>query len=151
MLPSCLLLARPKERRDDDQRRRTAGAPRMNWGVEIRKIREGQGLSQRRQAKLANVDRASMLRFEKGDSRGNLDMVGQSSRCILWSSAAKSVQSIAELFRPNPAWRRWPLVVGCRPGNCGYRNSSRPIGGRPRSAAPLPPLHPLSERDRSQG
>jgi transcriptional regulator with XRE-family HTH domain len=41
---------------DDD----TPPAPsRMNWGDEIRKIREGQGLSQRRLAKLADVDRAS--------------------------------------------------------------------------------------------
>ena len=58
-------------------------------GDEIRKIREGQGLSQRRLAKLADVDRASLLRFEKGDARGNLDMVGKSPRCIPWSSAAK--------------------------------------------------------------
>jgi DNA-binding XRE family transcriptional regulator len=36
---------------------------------------EDRGLSQRRLAKLADVDRASLLRFEKGDSRGNLDMV----------------------------------------------------------------------------
>jgi transcriptional regulator with XRE-family HTH domain len=48
---------------------------RMNWGDEIRKIRESQGLSQRRLAKLADVDRASLLRFESGASRGNLDMV----------------------------------------------------------------------------
>ena len=125
--------------------------PRMNWGDEIRKIREGQGLSQRRLAKLADVDRASLLRFEMRDSHGNLHMIEKSPRGIPWSSAAKSVQSIAQLFRPSPARRRWPLVVGCRPGNCGYRNSSRPVGRRPRSAVPLPPLHPLSERDRSQG
>ena len=56
---------------DDDSQ-----APkRMNWGDEIRKIREAQGLSQRRLAKLADVDRASLLRFEGGASRGNLDMV----------------------------------------------------------------------------
>jgi len=42
----------------------------VNWGDEIRKIREAQGLSQRRLTKLADVDRASLLRFEKGDSRG---------------------------------------------------------------------------------
>lgn len=48
---------------------------RINWGDEIRKIREAQGLSQRRLAKLANVDRVSLLRFENGASRGNLDMV----------------------------------------------------------------------------
>ena len=48
---------------------------RLNWGDEVRKIREAQGLSQRRLAKLADVDRVSLVRFEKGDSRGNLDMV----------------------------------------------------------------------------
>jgi predicted transcriptional regulator len=58
---------------------------RVAWGDEIRKIREEQGLSQRRLAKLADVDRASLLRFEKGDSRGNLDMVEKSPRCIPWS------------------------------------------------------------------
>jgi DNA-binding XRE family transcriptional regulator len=62
----------PGDATDDDM---PPAASRMNWGDEIRKIREGQGLSQRRLAKLADVDRASLLRFEKGDSRGNLDMV----------------------------------------------------------------------------
>jgi transcriptional regulator with XRE-family HTH domain len=41
---------------------------RINWGYEIRKIREAQGLSQCRLAKLADVDRASLLRFEKGSA-----------------------------------------------------------------------------------
>jgi DNA-binding XRE family transcriptional regulator len=63
------LIALPKEGRamtgtDAD----TPPAPgRMNGGDEIRKIREGQGFSQRRLAKLADVDRASLLRFEKGE------------------------------------------------------------------------------------
>ena len=131
---------------DDD----TPPAPsRMNWGDEIRKIREAQGLSQRRLAKLADVDRAALLSFKKGDSRGNLDMVEKSPRCIPWSSAAKSVQSIAQLFGLSPARRRWPLVEGCRPGNCGYRNSSRPVGRRPRRAF-APAVRPLSERHPSQ-
>jgi DNA-binding XRE family transcriptional regulator len=87
----------------------------MDWGVEIRKIREGQGLLQRCPAKLADVDRTSLIRFEKGDSRGNLDMVGKSQRCIPWSSAAKSMQSIAQLFQTQPAWRRGlPLCAAVR-------------------------------------
>jgi DNA-binding XRE family transcriptional regulator len=80
----------------------TPPAPgRMNGGDEIRKIREGQGLSQRRLAKLADVDRASLLRFAKGDSCCNLDTAGKSPRCIHipWSSTATSVQSIAQIFR----------------------------------------------------
>jgi DNA-binding XRE family transcriptional regulator len=77
----------------------TPPAPgRMNGGDKIRKIREGQGLSQRRLAKLADVDRASLLRFEKG-TRCNLDTAGKSPRCIPWSSTATSVQSIAQIFR----------------------------------------------------
>jgi hypothetical protein len=44
--------------------------PRMNWGDEIRKIREGQGLSQRRLAKLAD-DRASPLCVESSPTAGN--------------------------------------------------------------------------------
>jgi DNA-binding XRE family transcriptional regulator len=47
---------------------------RMNWGDEIRKIREGQDLSQRRLGKLADVDRASLLHFEKDASRCNLEL-----------------------------------------------------------------------------
>lgn len=44
-------------------------------GVEIRRIRAEQGISQRRLAKLAGVDRASLRRFEEGQSRGNLQLV----------------------------------------------------------------------------
>jgi len=44
-------------------------------GVEIRRIRHEQGISQRRLAKLAGVDRASLRRFEEGQSRGNLQLV----------------------------------------------------------------------------
>jgi DNA-binding XRE family transcriptional regulator len=52
---------------DDD----TPSAPsRMNWGDEIRKIREGQGLSQRRLAKLADVDRAAPLCVESTPTAG---------------------------------------------------------------------------------
>lgn len=44
-------------------------------GVEIRRIRHEQGISQRRLAKLAGVDRASLRRFEEGQSRGNLQLL----------------------------------------------------------------------------
>jgi transcriptional regulator with XRE-family HTH domain len=40
----------------------------MCWGEQIRKIREGQGLSQRRLAKLADVDRASNKHWPFGQS-----------------------------------------------------------------------------------
>jgi transcriptional regulator with XRE-family HTH domain len=48
---------------------------RTNWGQEIRRLREEQHLSQRRLAKLACVDRASLRRFEDGDSRGNIELI----------------------------------------------------------------------------
>ena len=44
-------------------------------GKEIRRIRQEQGVSQRRLARLAGVDRASLRRFEEGQSRGNLQLV----------------------------------------------------------------------------
>jgi|GEM_PF-4786626 len=47
----------------------------MDWGGEIRKLRADQNMSQRRLAKLAGVDRASLRRFEEGASRGNIDLV----------------------------------------------------------------------------
>lgn len=48
---------------------------RIDWGAEIKKLRAGQNMSQRKLAKLAGVDRASLRRFEEGDSRGNIDLV----------------------------------------------------------------------------
>jgi transcriptional regulator with XRE-family HTH domain len=50
---------------DPDEQRKP-----INWGTEIKKLREGQNMAQRRLAKLAGVDRASLRRFEEGDSRG---------------------------------------------------------------------------------
>ncbi len=41
-----------------DENDKPPAPERMNWGDEIRKIQEGQGLSQRRLAKLADVNRA---------------------------------------------------------------------------------------------
>jgi transcriptional regulator with XRE-family HTH domain len=55
---------------DPDEQRKP-----INWGTEIKKLREGQNMAQRRLAKLAGVDRASLRRFEEGDSRGNIDLV----------------------------------------------------------------------------
>lgn len=49
--------------------------PRSNWGLEIKKIREEQGLSQRRLAKLAGVDRSCLLRFENGQTLGNMETI----------------------------------------------------------------------------
>ena len=60
--------SKPKEGRGDDCRRRRTGRQATELVDEVRKIREAQGLSQRRPAKLADVDRVSLLRFEKGDS-----------------------------------------------------------------------------------
>jgi len=47
----------------------------VHLGTEIRRIRQEQGISQRRLARLAGVDRASLRRFEEGQSRGNLQLV----------------------------------------------------------------------------
>lgn len=47
----------------------------FHWGAEFRRLREAQNLSQRRLANLAGVDRASLVRFEHGRSRGNLELV----------------------------------------------------------------------------
>ena len=47
----------------------------VHLGKEIRRIRQEQGVSQRRLARLAGVDRASLRRFEEGQSRGNLQLV----------------------------------------------------------------------------
>lgn len=48
---------------------------RVQWGAEIKKLRDEKGMSQRRLAKLAGVDRASLRRFESGESRGNIDLI----------------------------------------------------------------------------
>jgi transcriptional regulator with XRE-family HTH domain len=53
----------------------TPDRPAVFWGAEIKRLREGQRLSQRRLAHLAGVDRASLARFECGRSRGNLELV----------------------------------------------------------------------------
>jgi transcriptional regulator with XRE-family HTH domain len=45
------------------------------WSIEIKRLRLAQNLSQRRLARLAGVDRASLVRFELGRSRGNLELV----------------------------------------------------------------------------
>lgn len=52
-------------------------APRVpvQWGAEIKKLRTEQKMSQRKLAKLAGVDRASLRRFEDGESRGNIELV----------------------------------------------------------------------------
>lgn len=52
-------------------------APRVpvQWGTEIKKLRTEQKMSQRKLAKLAGVDRASLRRFEDGESRGNIELV----------------------------------------------------------------------------
>lgn len=52
-----------------------ASTPAVHLGTEIRRIRQEQGVSQRRLARLAGVDRASLRRFEEGQSRGNLQLV----------------------------------------------------------------------------
>ncbi len=52
-----------------------ASTPPVHLGTEIRRIRQEQGISQRRLARLAGVDRASLRRFEEGQSRGNLQLV----------------------------------------------------------------------------
>ena len=49
--------------------------PPVHLGTEIRRIRQEQAISQRRLARLAGVDRASLRRFEEGQSRGNLQLV----------------------------------------------------------------------------
>lgn len=53
----------------------TPERPAVFWGAEIKTLRLAQRLSQRRLARLAGVDRASLARFELGRSRGNLEMV----------------------------------------------------------------------------
>lgn len=53
----------------------TPERPAFFWGAEIRRLREAHHLSQRRLAHLAGVDRASLVRFEHGRSRGNLELV----------------------------------------------------------------------------
>jgi DNA-binding XRE family transcriptional regulator len=70
---------------------------RMDWGGEDRKIRESQGLSQRRLAKLAAVDRASLLRYEKGDSRRNLDIMEK----IAWSQRPPNMPRWPKSRRPS--------------------------------------------------
>ena len=45
------------------------------WGREIARIRHDQRMSQRRLARLAGVDRSCLLRFENGESRGNIDLL----------------------------------------------------------------------------
>lgn len=45
------------------------------WGAEVRRIRGEQRMSQRRLARLAGVDRSCLLRFENGESRGNIDLI----------------------------------------------------------------------------
>ena len=45
------------------------------WGAEVRRIRREQRMSQRRLARLAGVDRSCLLRFENGESRGNIDLI----------------------------------------------------------------------------
>lgn len=76
-LPTVVL--RPKEglMTDHNSSPTTTGTARqpVPLGVEIRRIRHEQGISQRRLAKLAGVDRASLRRFEEGQSRGNLQLL----------------------------------------------------------------------------
>ena len=48
-------------------------APETDWGQEIKRIRKSQGLSQRGLAKLAEVHRSSLRRFEsKSNAPGSL-------------------------------------------------------------------------------
>jgi transcriptional regulator with XRE-family HTH domain len=49
--------------------------PSAFWGQEIAPIRHDQKMSQRRLARLAGVDRSCLLRFENGESRGNIDLL----------------------------------------------------------------------------
>lgn len=48
---------------------------RTNWGLEIKRIREQQGLSQRGLAKLAQVNRSSLRRFESCSDSGTLSLL----------------------------------------------------------------------------
>jgi DNA-binding XRE family transcriptional regulator len=73
-LPTVML--RPKEGPPVNRPPKTpASTPPVHLGTEIRRIRQEQGVSQRRLARLAGVDRASLRRFEEGQSRGNLQLV----------------------------------------------------------------------------
>jgi transcriptional regulator with XRE-family HTH domain len=49
--------------------------PLTKWGVEIRRIRESQGLSQRGLAKLAQVNRSSLRRFETNGIGGTISLI----------------------------------------------------------------------------
>jgi hypothetical protein len=84
---SPTVIARPKEGHEmatnDDA---PPATPHMNWGDEIRKIREGQGLSQRRLAKLAD-DRASPLRVESLPTAEN--------HSFAWNYGASCKQTLA--------------------------------------------------------
>jgi hypothetical protein len=53
-----------------DENDKPPAPKRMNWGDEMRKIRKGQGLSQRRLAKLAD-DHASPFCVESSPTAGN--------------------------------------------------------------------------------
>ncbi|MFO1157251.1 MAG: helix-turn-helix transcriptional regulator [Reyranellaceae bacterium] len=52
-----------------------APEPTVFWGAEIKRMRQTQRLSQRRLADLAGIDRGSLVRFEDGKSRGNMELV----------------------------------------------------------------------------
>jgi transcriptional regulator with XRE-family HTH domain len=53
----------------------TPNRPAIFWGSEIKRMRQEQNLSQRQLARLAEVDRASLMRFEHGRSPGTLALV----------------------------------------------------------------------------
>jgi hypothetical protein len=137
-------------RGDNDQRRRAACAPTHELGRRDPQDPRRPGLSQRRLAKLADIDRASLLRFEMRHSHGNLDMVGKSPRCIPWSSAAKSVQSIAQLFQTQPCVEALASRCGLPSGQLRLSQFFAPSRTPATRRRAFAPLHPLSERGRSQ-
>jgi hypothetical protein len=69
------------EGRDDVNDDAAPTAARMNWGDKIRKMPRRPGSIQRRLAKLAAVDLASLLRFEKATRTATSTWSRRSSRC----------------------------------------------------------------------
>lgn len=90
--------------------------PMFFWGAEIRRLRLAHNLSQRRLADLAGVDRASLVRFECGKSRGNLDLVEKLVAVLgyeidlVWAGFDQPMEPI-----PLPQATRAPVEAG-KPG-----------------------------------
>lgn len=65
------------------------------WGLEIKRIRREQGISQRALASGAKVNRSTLRRIEQGIARGDIDIVERLFDYLGYELEAMSRESIA--------------------------------------------------------